>query len=222
MIRQIKIAPSLLAADPLNLGQEVAAIEKAGADWLHIDIMDGHFVPNLTYGPAIVQNLKRITSLPLDVHLMVTPVEAMITQFAQAGADSLTIHAEATSHSHRALQLIRSYGCLAGIALNPGTDSTAILPLLDMIDLVLIMTVNPGFGGQTFIPHCLEKIAAVRAMIDQQQRQILLEVDGGITGETCGAVIDAGADILVAGTAIFKSPSYAKTLAVLRGVPESA
>jgi ribulose-phosphate 3-epimerase len=221
-MRPIKIAPSLLAADPLRLGEEVAAVEAAGADWLHIDIMDGHFVPNLTYGPAMVKSLKKTTSLPLDVHLMITPVEAMIDQFAQAGAHALTIHPEATYHSHRALQLIRSYGCLAGIALNPGTDSAVVLPLLDMVDLILIMSVNPGFGGQTFIPSCLEKITAVRSLIDQQQRPILLAVDGGIDSETCRDVIAAGADILVAGTAIFTSPSYAKTLAVLRGASSQA
>jgi len=217
-MRPIKIAPSLLAANPLKFGEEVAAVEKAGADWLHIDVMDGHFVPNLTYGPALVRSLKNATSLPLDVHLMITPVEAMITQFAEAGAHSITIHPEATYHSHRALQLIRSYGCLAGIALNPGTDISFILPLLSLADLILVMTVNPGFGGQAFIPSCVEKIAAVRALINQQHRSTLLEVDGGITTETCKDVIDAGADILVTGTAVFASSSYPKALAALRGV----
>lgn len=218
-MRPIKIAPSLLAANPLKLGEEVAAVEKAGADWLHIDVMDGHFVPNLTYGPGLVRSLKKATALPLDVHLMITPVEAMIMQFAEAGAQVITIHPEATYHSHRALQLIRSYGCLAGIALNPGTDISIILPLLSLVDLILVMTVNPGFGGQAFIPSCLEKIATVRSLINQQQHAIFLEVDGGITHETCKDIIHAGADILVAGTAIFTSPSYPQALVALRGAP---
>lgn len=215
----IKVAPSILSADLLRLGEEVRALEKAGADFIHIDIMDGHFVPNLTFGPVLVQALRKVTKLPLDVHLMISPTDHFITAFAEAGADILTIHPEAGPHLHRSLSLIHSYGKKAGVALNPGTPLDLVLPVLHDIDLILVMTVDPGFGGQKFLTHPLQKIKQLRDIIDKEQLPIQIEVDGGINTQTAQDVIDAGADILVVGTAIFQEgeTDYSKIIKKLRG-----
>ena len=204
MSRPIRIAPSILAADFAKLGEEVRAITEAGADYVHVDVMDGHFVPNLTLGPDIVKAVRPFTSLPLDVHLMISPVDGFVEAFAQAGADIITVHPEAGPHLHRTIQSIKRAGAKAGVALNPATPVEALDPVLGDIDLVLIMSVNPGFGGQVFIESQLAKITAMRARIDQSGRDIALEVDGGITAKTAPSVRAAGADILVAGTATFK------------------
>ncbi len=213
-----RIAPSILSADFARLGEEVRAVTAAGADWIHIDVMDGHFVPNLTIGPMVVQALRPCTALPFDVHLMITPVDAFVAQFATAGADIITIHPEAGPHAHRTLQLIKSLGKRAGVALNPGTPVEMVDYLLGDVDLVLVMTVNPGFGGQSFIAQQLEKISALRRRIDASGRRIDLEVDGGINDETARAVIAAGADVLVAGSATFKggAGAYAQNIRRLR------
>ena len=221
MQQPIRIAPSILAADFAKLGEEVRALEAAGADFIHIDVMDGHFVPNLTIGPQVVRALRPHSSLPFDVHLMIAPVDPLLPAFAEAGADILTVHPEAGPHSHRSLQLIKSLGKKAGISLNPGTPARVAEPLLDEVDLVLVMSVNPGFGGQSFIPSALKKIEELRDMIDAGGRAIDLEVDGGITFETAPQAIAAGADLLVAGTATFKGGGahYAANIARLRGGP---
>ncbi|MCE3230584.1 MAG: ribulose-phosphate 3-epimerase [Alphaproteobacteria bacterium] len=222
MMRQIHIAPSILAADWCRLGDEVQAIEKAGADWIHVDVMDGHFVPPITVGAQAVQALRPLTTLPLDVHLMVMPVDAHIDAFAKAGASILTVHPEAGPHLHRTLQTIRSFGVKAGVALNPATPLEAILSILPSIDLVLIMSVNPGYGGQAFIPYTLEKVRRLRHLIDERNLPILIEIDGGITPETAPLAIDAGVDVLVSGTAVFgtqgspSSHAYASAIAGLR------
>ncbi len=215
-----RIAPSILSADFARLGEEVRAVTAAGADWIHIDVMDGHFVPNLTIGPMVVQALRPCTALPFDVHLMITPVDAFVARFAAAGADIITIHPEAGPHAHRTLQLIKSLGKRAGIALNPATPIEMVEYLLDDVDLLLVMSVNPGFGGQSFIAQQLEKIRALRRRIDASGRRIDLEVDGGINEETARAVISAGADVLVAGSATFKggAGAYAQNIRDLRGV----
>lgn len=219
MQQPIRIAPSLLSADFARLGDEVRALTKAGADYLHIDVMDGHFVPNLTVGPLVVSALRPHTTLPFDVHLMITPVDPLIPAFAEAGADIITVHAEAGPHVHRSLGLIRSLGKKCGISLNPGTPADIVLEVLDMVDLVLVMSVNPGSGGQRFIASQLKKIAVLREAIDQSGRTIDLEVDGGINAETSLAVRQAGADVLVAGTASFAGGgnAYAANIAKLRG-----
>ncbi len=203
MRRPVRIAPSILAADFARLGEEVRAIAAGGADYLHIDVMDGHFVPNITIGPAVVKALRPHSELPFDVHLMIAPVDPYVAEFAAAGADIITVHQEAGPHLHRTLQLVKSLGKRAGVSLNPATPAGALDQVLDIVDLVLVMSVNPGFGGQSFISSQLAKIAALRAMIDSTGRAIDLEIDGGINAETAGAVIAVGADVLVAGTAAF-------------------
>jgi ribulose-phosphate 3-epimerase len=219
MQQPVRIAPSILSADFAKLGEEVRAVEAAGADYVHIDVMDGHFVPNITVGPNVVAALRPHSKLPFDVHLMISPIDAYVSQFAEAGADIITVHPEAGLHLHRTLQLIRSLGKKCGVALNPATPVEAVLTVLGDIDLILVMSVNPGFGGQKFIASQLDKIRQLRQAIDGSGRSIDLEVDGGITPETAPAAIAAGADVLVAGTATFQGGpnAYAANIGRLRG-----
>lgn len=218
----LRIAPSLLSADLLNLEREIRALESAGADWLHVDVMDGHYVPNLTFGPDLVAQIKAKTHLPLDVHLMITPVDSMIEAFAKAGATRLTIHPEATHHPYRTLQTIWSYGVSAGIAINPGTPLSLIEPLMPLADLVLFMSVKPGFGGQTFIDETPAKISQFVNQFRKDYPRTLIAVDGGISAQTAPSVIQAGAQVLVAGSYIFKdangtAATYAERIQNLRG-----
>ena len=214
----VKIAPSILSADFARLGEEVASICEAGCDYVHVDVMDGHFVPNITIGPDVVKGIKPHASRPLDVHLMIAPVDPYVKAFAEAGADIITFHPEAGPHPHRTAQAIRAAGCRVGVSLNPGTPLAALDQLLDLVDLVLVMSVNPGFGGQSFITSQLEKISQLRQLIDSSGRDIELEVDGGVNRKTAAQVIAAGANVLVAGTATFKGgPTlYAENIAALR------
>ncbi len=216
-----RIAASILSADFARLADEVARVESAGADLLHIDVMDGHFVPNLTVGPPIVEALRKVTKLPLDVHLMMTNPDAFIPEFAEAGADYLTVHVEACPHLHRTVQSIKERGVKAGVTLNPATSLTTVEEIIAEADLLLVMSVNPGFGGQHFIPSVLKKIARARHLIDQSGSRAVLEVDGGVKVENAAQIIQAGADILVSGSAIFSSADYGKTITAMRGAGQA-
>jgi ribulose-phosphate 3-epimerase len=213
------IAPSILAADFARLGEEARAVEAAGADWLHVDVMDGHFVPNITIGPDVVKALRPYVSIPMDVHLMIAPADPFLEAFRAAGADMISVHPEAGPHLNRTLKRIRELGAKAGVVFNPSTDPSVIQWMMDEVDLILVMSINPGFGGQSFMTSQLAKISALRAMIDATGRDIALEVDGGVTPETARLCVDAGATALVAGTAVFRGgPSaYAANIAALRG-----
>jgi ribulose-phosphate 3-epimerase len=216
MGRPLRIAPSILSADFSRLGDEVRAVDEAGADWIHIDVMDGHFVPNISFGPVVMDSIRKVTKKPFDVHLMIAPVDRYLEAFAKAGADTITLHAEAGPHLDRSLQTVKALGKRAGVALNPATSIDHIRLVLDRLDLILIMTVNPGFGGQSFIPAMIEKIRATRDFV--QGRDIDIEVDGGITAETAPLVVRAGANALVAGSAVFKgdAKAYARNIAAIR------
>lgn len=214
MSRDIKIAPSILSADFSRLGDEIRAIDEAGCDYIHIDVMDGHFVPNITLGPPIISSLRHVTTKPFDVHLMINPAQPYLEAFADAGADIITVHAEADAHLDRSLQVIRSLGKRAGVSLNPSTPATVLTHVMDKVDLILVMSVNPGFGGQSFIESQVEKIKTLREMIGD--RPIELEVDGGVNTETAAICIAAGANVLVAGSAVFRNGDYKGNIAKLR------
>jgi ribulose-phosphate 3-epimerase len=210
------IAPSILSADFTRLGEEIRAVEAAGADWIHADIMDGHFVPNITFGPMVVEAVRRVTRLPIDVHLMISEPERYIADFAKAGADYISVHVETCIHLHRTVQLIRDAGARPGVVLNPATPLEALRWILEYTDLVLVMSVNPGFGGQAFISNSIEKIQRLRQMITEKRLSTLIEIDGGVSDKTIGNIAAAGADVFVAGSAIFGSRDYAAAIRGLR------
>ncbi|MBP2662313.1 MAG: rpe [Firmicutes bacterium] len=218
MNTMIKVAPSILSADFSQLANEISKIEKAGADWVHIDVMDGHFVPNLTFGPPVVAAIRKVTKLPFDVHLMVTNPQDLIEPFAKAGADIITVHAETAPHLHRLLQTIKEYGLKAGVSLNPSTPLAVVEEVLDDLDMILIMSVNPGYGGQKFIPGAIEKITRLKAKLDQRKLSVDIEVDGGINASTARQVIAAGATILVAGSAVYGAPDMTQAIKNIRGL----
>lgn len=212
----IKISPSILSADFARLGEEIRAIDVGGADYIHVDVMDGHFVPNITIGPLVVDAVRKVTSKPLDVHLMIENPDRYIPDFAKAGADLITVHQEAVPHLHRTIQLIKSLGKKAGVSINPATPVSTLDVILDDLDLVLLMSVNPGFGGQSFIPATLAKITALRQRIEERGLCVEIEVDGGVKADNIGRIAAAGADVFVAGSAVFSTPDYAQTIALLR------
>jgi ribulose-phosphate 3-epimerase len=215
---EIKIAPSILSADFAKLGEDIKAIETAGADWVHIDVMDGHFVPNISFGIPIVKAIRKWTDMPFDVHLMIENPDQYIEAFAQAGADIITVHQEACTHLHRTIQLIHKCGCKAGVSLNPATDESTLKYILPDVDMVLLMSVNPGFGGQSYIHSVTKKIAAIRKMCDEMGlTEMDIEVDGGVDANTCKEVRDAGANVLVAGSAVYGAPDKAKIISILKG-----
>ena len=214
------IAPSILSADFSRLGEEIEAVEKVGADWIHVDVMDGHFVPNITIGPVVVEAVRRVTKLPLDVHLMIEEPDRYVEDFAKAGSDSITVQPEACVHLHRTVQSIKALGVKAAVALNPSTPLSMIEWILEDVDMVLIMSVNPGFGGQEFIPQALEKIKALKALLRERKPDVLIEVDGGINEDTIRSASEAGADAFVAGSAIFGSSDYGETIKKFRKLIE--
>jgi ribulose-phosphate 3-epimerase len=222
MTRPILIAPSILASNFSRLGAEIEAIDRAGCDWIHCDVMDGHFVPNISFGPDVIKAVRGATKKPFDVHLMIAPVDPYIDAFVKAGADLISVHAEAGPHLHRTLQAVRAHGKRSGVVINPGTSANVIESVLDMVDLVLVMSVNPGFGGQKFIPSALDQIRRVKAMV--AGRDIDIEVDGGVTAENAGAIAAAGANVLVAGSAVFKGgpAQYATNIDAIRAAAEKA